>query len=148
MSKRLLIPLFILISSVARAETIKTDVMVIGGGACGVAAAVQSARCKVKTLLVEFGPWLGGTMTMGGVCVLDGNRNLPSGIWGEFRHKMTDFYRNRLGYDTARNAVLRFEPYTGAEILKKITDTVKNLTVKLKTPWISIKKDGTGWDVE
>ncbi|MDB5136179.1 MAG: FAD-dependent oxidoreductase [Mucilaginibacter sp.] len=131
----------------ANAETIKTDVLVIGGGASGVSAAVQCARSKVKTLLVEQGPWLGGSMTMGGMCILDANRNLPSGIWGEFRRKITDYYRPRLGYDTSHNSILRFEPYTGAEILKKWTDTVKNLTVKLKTPWTSIKKDGTGWDV-
>ncbi len=147
MAKRILILLFIFAFSFANAETIKTDVLVIGGGACGVAAAIQSARSKVKTLLIEPGPWLGGSMTMGGMCVLDANRNLPSGIWGEFRRKVTDYYRPRLGYDTSKNAVLRFEPYIGAEILKKITDTVKNLTVKLKTPWTSIKKDGTGWEV-
>lgn len=147
MIKKLLIPFFLLFFSIANAETIKTDVLVIGGGACGVAAAIQSARSKVKTLLVEPGPWLGGTMTMGGMCVLDGNRNLPSGVWGEFRRKVTDYYRNRLGYDTTHNAVLRFEPHVGAEILKKITDTVKNLTVKMKTPWANVRKDGTGWEV-
>ncbi len=147
MVKRLLIPLFIFAFSWCNAETIKTDVLVIGGGACGVAAAIQSARSKVKTMLIEPGPWLGGNMTSGGMCVLDANRNLPSGIWGEFRRKVTDYYRNRLGYDTSKNAILRFEPYVGAEILRKITDTLKNLTVKLKTPWTSIKKDGIGWDV-
>lgn len=147
MIKNLLVPLLFFAFSFARAETIKTDVLVIGGGASGVAAAIQSARSKVKTLLVEPGAWLGGSMTMSGMCVLDANRNMPSGIWGEFRRKVTDYYRPRLGYDTTHNSILRFEPYTGAEILKKITDTVKNLTVKLKTPWTSIKKDGTGWDV-
>ncbi len=147
MIKRLLIPLLFFAFSFANAETIKTDVLVIGGGASGVAAAIQCARSKIKTMLIEPGPWLGGSMTMGGMCVLDANRNLPSGIWGEFRRKVTDYYRPRLGYDTAYNAVLRFEPYTGAEILKKITDSVKNLTIKLNTPWTSIKKDGTGWEV-
>ena len=147
MLKKLLVPLLFFAFSVADAQTIKTDVLVIGGGASGVAAAIQSARSKIKTLLIEPGPWLGGSMTMGGMCVLDANRDLPSGIWGEFRRKVTDYYRPRLGYDTAYNSILRFEPYTGAEILKKITDTVKNLTVKLKTPWISIKKNGTGWEV-
>src|SRR6185312_8434382 len=113
MIKKLLLPLFLFFFSVAQAETIKTDVLVIGGGACGVAAAIQSARSKVKTLLIEPGPWLGGTMTMGGMCVLDGNRNLPSGVWGEFRRKVTDYYHNRLGYDTTHNSILRFEPHIG-----------------------------------
>lgn len=145
--KKLLIPLLCFAITFAHAETIKTDVLVIGGGASGVAAAIQSARSKVKTLLVEPGPWLGGSMTMGGMCVLGANRNLPSGIWGEFRRKVTDYYRPRLGYDTTHNSILRFEPYTAADILKKWTDTVKNLSVKIKTPWTSIKKDGTGWEV-
>ena len=147
MIRKSLIPVLLFICSTVYAETIKTDVLVIGGGASGVAAAIQSARSKVKTLLVEPGPWLGGSMTMSGMCVLDANRNFSSGIWGEFHKRVTDYYRQRLGYDTTQNSILRFEPYTGAEILKKITDTVKNLTVKLKTPWTSIKKEGTGWEV-
>jgi len=149
MIKRILVPLFIFICSYCNAETIKTDVLVIGGGPCGVAAAIQSARSKVKTLLVETGPWLGGSMTKGsGMCVLDANLNLPSGIWGEFRHKVTEYYSKRPGYDTAYNTILRFEPGVGADILKKMTDTIKNLTVILKSSWTSIKKDGTGWEVE
>ncbi len=148
MIKKLLISLSICFASfISNASTIKTDVLVIGGGASGVSAAIQSARSKVKTLLVEPNRWLGGSMTLGGTCVLDANRNLPSGIWGEFRKRVTDYYKNRLGYDTTQYAILRFEPYTGAEILRKITDTVKNLTVKLNTPYTTIKKDGTGWDV-
>lgn len=147
MIKKLLVPLLCFVFTFSNAETIRTDVLVIGGGASGVAAAMQSARSKVKTLLVEPGPWLGGSMTMSGMCVLEANRNLPSGIWGEFHRKVTDYYRPRLGYDTTHNSVLRFEPYTGADILKKICDTVKNLTVKMKTPWTAVKKDGTGWEV-
>lgn len=147
MIKKLLIPLLCFVFTFSQAETIRTDVLVIGGGAGGVAAAIQSARSKVKTMLVEPGPWLGGSMTMSGMCVLEANRNLPSGIWGEFHRKVTDYYRPRLGYDTTHNSILRFEPYTGADILKKICDTVKNLTVKMKTPWTAVKKDGTGWEV-
>ena len=147
MIKKLLVPLLCFVVTFSHAETIRTDVLVIGGGASGVAAAIQSARSKVKTLLVEPGPWLGGSMTMSGMCVLEANRNLPSGIWGEFHRRVTDYYRPRLGYDTTHNSILRFEPYTGADILKKICDTVKNLTVKMRTPWTAIKKDGTGWEV-
>lgn len=147
MIKKLLLPLLLIFSCTAFAETIKTDVLVIGGGPAGVAAAIQCARSRVKTLLIEPGPWLGGSITMGGMCVLDANRNLPSGVWGEFRRRIIDHYRPRLGYDTTQNAVLRFEPSFAAELLQKWTDTVKNLTVKLKTPCTSIKKDGTGWDV-
>lgn len=147
MVKKIFLILFLLNTSFIYAQTIKTDILVIGGGASGTAAAIQGARSKLKTLLVEPGPWLGGSMTAGGMCVVEGNRNLPSGIWGEFRKHVQNFYKSRLGYDTAYNATLRFEPYTGAAILKKIADTVKNLTVKLNTPWTTIRKDGTGWQV-
>jgi hypothetical protein len=147
MLKKLLVCLLCIGFSYTYADTIKTDVLVIGGSASGTAAALQCARSKVKTILVEPGMWLGGEMTSGGMCILEGNRNLPSGIWGEFRKQVRDFYKKTPGYDTTANAVLRFEPYTGAAILKKMTDTVKNLTLKLNTPWTTVKKNGTGWDV-
>jgi hypothetical protein len=147
MIKKLLALLLFLNVTLSYAETIRTDVLVIGGGASGVAAAIQSARSKVKTLLIEQGPWLGGSMTAGGMCILDANRNLPSGIYGEFRGRVREFYKKTPAYDTTHNAILVFEPYTGAAILKKITDTVKNLTVKLNTTFTTVKKDGTGWEV-
>src|SRR3569833_3605915 len=114
MSKRLLIALFVFICSFARAETIKTDVLVVGGGACGVAAAIQSARSKVKTMLVEPGPWLGGSMTMGGMCILDANRDLTSGVWGEFRRKVTDYFWSWLGFVSSCFSVLCFVLLFGA----------------------------------
>ena len=40
------------------------DVVVAGGGSAGVAAAVASARCGARTLLVERNHCLGGAATM------------------------------------------------------------------------------------
>lgn len=147
MYKKLLLIVLLFKSIAGLAETIKTDVVVIGGGASGVAAAIQSARSNLKTILVEQGPWLGGSMTSGAFCILENNRNLPTGLYAEFRQRINNYYKLRLGYDTTLNAVLRFEPVAGASVLKKWTDTVKNLTVKLNTPFVGIKKDGTGWEV-
>ena len=42
---------------------LKADVMVIGGGAAGVAAAIASARTGADTLLIEPNGYLGGTIT-------------------------------------------------------------------------------------
>ena len=39
------------------------DLIVVGGGLTGVAAAVSAAREGVKTLLVERTGWLGGAMS-------------------------------------------------------------------------------------
>lgn len=41
------------------------DVVVIGGGAAGIAAAVSAARNGARTLLVEAGPMIGGEMVSG-----------------------------------------------------------------------------------
>ncbi len=128
------------------AQTIKTDVLVIGNGASAVTAAMQCAKSKVKTILLIKG---GGLENMQGqtMAVVDANRNLPSGTWGEFRKEIHNFYKKTPGYDTAYNAPLKFEPYTGASILKKMADTTKNLTIKLNSPFTAVKKDGTGWEV-
>ena len=47
------------------AETV--DVLVAGGGTAGHIAAIQAARAGVSTSVIEAGPMLGGTMTVGGV---------------------------------------------------------------------------------
>jgi len=53
-------------NSVAQIET-KADVLVVGGGTAGTIAAIQAARAGAKTVLMEQGSQLGGTMTVGGV---------------------------------------------------------------------------------
>jgi hypothetical protein len=46
---------------------VETDVLVIGGGTAGTVAAIQAGRLGTRTVLVEAGSQLGGTMTTGGV---------------------------------------------------------------------------------
>jgi hypothetical protein len=133
--------------SLIYAQTIKTDVLVIGSSASGAAAAIQCARSKVKTILVISDSLPHINTAVSGMNEVSANRNIPSGIWGEFRKQVQDFYKKTPGYDTAYNAVLRFEPNVGATILKKISDTVKNLTVYLKSSFTTIKKDGDYWQV-
>lgn len=56
------------ISSNNKAMTsVKTDVLVIGGGTAGLIAAIQAGRAGCSTILVENGSQLGGTTTTGGV---------------------------------------------------------------------------------
>ena len=58
MVKKLLVIILLFSSCLAYGETIKTDVVVIGNNSSAIAAAIQSGRSKVKTLLLLNGPWL------------------------------------------------------------------------------------------
>ncbi len=79
--KKLLLLLLIIYSvlNTAFSQFIQTDVLIIGGGASGISAGIQSARLGAKTLIVEETPWLGGVLTSAGVSAFDGNNDLPSG---------------------------------------------------------------------
>jgi hypothetical protein len=48
---------------------VSVDVLVVGGGTAGTIAAIQAARAGARTLVLEMGSQLGGTITTGGVCV-------------------------------------------------------------------------------
>jgi hypothetical protein len=147
MIKRLLLLLFVSSPIWLYAQTIKTDVLVIGSSASGVAAAIQCGRSKVKTVLADDGFRISGGTIDGQMVTLDANKNIPSGIWSEFRKHVRDVYSHTAGYDTLENAALKFEPGIGTSVLKKISDTVKNLTVLQNALFIAIKKDGDRWEV-
>ena len=72
----------------------EVDVLVVGGGPAGIAAAVASARNGAKTLLVERYGFLGGNLTAGlvGPCMtsysLDGKQQLIKGIFEELVLRM------------------------------------------------------------
>jgi hypothetical protein len=121
----LLLPLFIIAQ---RKTVLRTSVLVIGGGVGGTAAAIQSARMGVKTILVEPTALLGGMLTAAGVSCTDGNDQLPSGIWEEFRQALYKHYgRSRLNTGWVSNT--NFEPGVGDSILKSLAAKQKDLTV-------------------
>ena len=147
MIKRSLVFILIIYSFVTNAQTIKTDVLVIGSSASGVAAAIQCARSKVKTVLADNGLKMSGVTAGGQMVSLEMNSDIPSGIWGEFRKRVREVYTGTAGYDTTQNAPLKFEPGMGTSVLKKISDTVKNLTIRADCKFTNIKKDGDRWEV-
>ena len=59
------------------------DLVVCGGGASGICAAVTASRLGLSVALIERSGTLGGTMTGGGVCHLLGGRR-----WDNEKHKM------------------------------------------------------------
>lgn len=70
------------------------DVLVVGGGPAGLAAAVASARSGAQTILVERYGFLGGNLTAGlvGPCMtsysLDGTQQLIKGVFEELVLRM------------------------------------------------------------
>lgn len=62
-----MIPLHAISRKRETCEVLETDILVVGGGTAGVIAAIQAGRAGCKTILLENGSQLGGTMTTGGV---------------------------------------------------------------------------------
>jgi hypothetical protein len=145
MIKRLPVILLISLCSLTYGQTIKTDVLVVGGSTSGIAAAIQCARSKVKTILAAQGQTL-GSFKGNGILTINANHNIPSGTWGEFRKHIRAAYKKTPGFDTSYNAVLRFSADTAVSILKKMADTTKNLSTYLDARFITIKKDGDKWE--
>ena len=79
----------------AQMRMISTEVLVVGGSTGGTAAGIQSARSGAKTLIVEQTPWLGGMLTAAGISCTDGNNDLNSGIWEEFRQALYKHYKTK-----------------------------------------------------
>ena len=126
-------------------QTIKTDVLVIGNGPCAVAAAIQSARSKVKTVLMAEKIMLSSENEK---LVIEENLRIPSGIWGEFRNHVKDFYKTTPGFDTTFNTPLHLSKTDGDAVLLKMADTVKKLTIVLNAVFVTIEKSGDEWDVK
>lgn len=110
-------------------EEITTDILVIGGTTSGTSAGISSAREGVKVLIVEETPWLGGMFTAQGVGACDGNHNLHSGIWNEFREKLRNRYGGVGGVWTGWVSNTLFEPHVGDSIFKSMAAAEKDLTV-------------------
>lgn len=60
-------------------NTLRTDILVCGGGCAGIAAALSAARAGAKTLLVERAGFSGGIITAVGLPYFDGLIDRPSG---------------------------------------------------------------------
>ena len=113
----------------AKGQTRQTSVLVIGGTTGGTSAGIQSARMHVPTIIVEETPWLGGMITAAGVSATDGNHELYSGIWEEFRTKLRIHYGGAAALATGWVSYTQFEPHVGDQIFKSMAGAEKQLSV-------------------
>jgi hypothetical protein len=120
---------FLILKLLPAQQTLTTEVLVIGGGTSGVSAGIQAARFGAKTIIVEEGPWLGGMLSAAGVSATDGNHLLPSGIWGEFRQQVYNYYGGAKKVATGWVSNTHFEPHVAASIFSAMAAAEKNLQV-------------------
>ncbi|MGJ3249870.1 MAG: FAD-dependent oxidoreductase [Elainellaceae cyanobacterium] len=99
-------------------EILTTEVLVIGGGTGGTAAAIQSARRGANTILVSEFSWLGGMLTSAGVSAPDGNElaAFQTGIWGAFLQELR--HRQSGGLNHAWVSFFTYDPRIGAQIFE------------------------------
>lgn len=101
-------------------NTYAYDVVVIGGGAAGVAAAVGAARTGAKVAIVEMYGFLGGAGTNSSVSTLDGyfdqnQRQVVAGIGGEILERLV----------AANAAAPQYLPASGNTVVPFDRETLK-----------------------
>lgn len=120
------------------------DLLVLGGGCGGAAAAIQAARLGIKTLIVEETPWLGGMVTSAGVSAFDGNKYaVGGGIFAEIRSMIEEYYGGADKTFTGWISLTCFEPKKGAEFLHTIAAREKMLDIWHGASVVSPLKDGS-----
>jgi len=119
------------------------DVLVVGGGTGGTAAALQSARLGARTIVAEPTPWLGGMLSAAGVSATDGNHRLPSGIWREFRQRIYDHYGGPDAVATGSVSNTHFEPHVADRIFKDMAAAEPGLRVLFGHRFVDVLKEGS-----
>jgi len=113
------------------------DVVVVGGGTGGTAAAIEAARSGAHVLVVEESPWLGGMLTSAGVSAIDGNYRLRGGLFGEFTDSLAARYG---GYEALKSgwvSNILFNPAVGADILYNMA-VEAGVEVRLNTRYADV----------
>ena len=117
------------------------EVLVVGGGTGGTAAALQSARLGAHTVVAEATPWLGGMLSAAGVSATDGNHRLPSGIWREFRERIYAHYGGPEAVATGWVSNTHFEPHVADRVFKEMAAAEPALRVLLRHRFVDVLKE-------
>ncbi len=125
-------------------QTLQTDVLIVGGGTGGTAAAIQAARRGAQTILVSEFPWLGGMLTSAGVSCPDGNELLAwqTGIWGDYLRELQR--REPTGLDHGWVSFFNHDPRLGAEIFAEWVAALPNLRWIVGQLPQAVLRQGTG----
>ncbi|MHB8973065.1 MAG: FAD-dependent oxidoreductase [Pirellulaceae bacterium] len=124
----------------ASSEVLEYDVVVYGGTAAGVMAAVQAARLEKSVVLVSPARHLGG-LTSGGLGFTDtGDKSVIGGLAREFYHRVWQYYQAPAAWkwqrreeygnqgqgtpaiDGAQRTMWIFEPHVAETVLQEFVD--------------------------
>jgi len=142
-------------------QRISCDVLVVGAGTGGVAAALAAAEGGHSVCLTEETQWVGGQMTTQGVAALDDNRYIESGggtaSYLKLRTAIRAYYQQhyKLSPPAAREkqfnpgscwvSSLCFEPAVGLEAIQSMLKPFQSsglLRIFLRTKAISVERSG------
>lgn len=110
-------------------EHLTTDILVVGGGTGGTAAAIQAARRGINTILVSEFPCLGGMLTTAGVSAPDGLELAPwqTGMWGAYLEALQKKQKGGLAHSWV--SMFTYNPTTGSEILVEWINDLPTLQI-------------------
>ena len=120
------------------------DVVVIGGGTGGTAAAIEASRDGASVLVVEETTWLGGMLTSAGVSAIDGNYRLRGGIFGEFTDSLAARYG---GYEALKSgwvSNILFNPSVGKDVLMNMAEE-SGVIIRFSTVLKKAERKGGKW---
>jgi hypothetical protein len=137
--------LFLTATGLAWADARRAEVVVYGGTASGVIAAVAAAREGKTVLLIEPGRHVGG-MVSGGLGATDtGNRKAIGGYAREFFDRVWDHYHQVYGPDSTQlkdcSDGFRFEPKVAETLFHAMLDEAQ-VTVLLERPLTEVRRVG------
>jgi hypothetical protein len=124
----------------------QADVVVVGGGTGGFAAAVQAARMGASVVLLEEGDSLGGMYTSAGVVCFDigpygwHTEALATGIYGEVVARIRAHYGQPPGPGSGEK--ICFAPAVGRQILGQMAAELPNLIVVYGARVVDVLKTG------
>lgn len=131
----------------AMAGCFRTDIVIAGGSTSGVTAALQASRCGANTIVVEPSTWLGGMLTAAGVGAVDGNYNMPAGLWGEFRDSLAAHYGGLAALKTGWVSNVMFEPSVGNRIFHDMVAKEKGVALWEESAIKAVSHNDDGWTV-
>lgn len=125
----------IFVSFSAYSQNIKTGVLVVGATPAGMAAAIQSAKSGVKTVLID-------ARNFDFITLSASDRSVKAGIYSDLIKHIDSLQK----FPSTDNQ--QFTPAFVGAVFKGWTDTIKNLTLLSKSSINKIEKTKKGWEID